>query len=183
MAALLPKEMSIIVKGTKMKTSIVKGRMFTIDIISDESDESVEMRLDFDDKKLFCVLSKEEVKTLKASQPNYSINKTTESDSINGVFATKYTVSSEDSLQPFDAWFSEDFSAQKGAWFSAYSDLTGFPIIYDVERYGMMMHAEMNACTKREVNDSEFERDADLKETDFETFEANVQELFDLILN
>lgn len=183
MSAILPKEMTIVFQGTKMMTTISRGRIFETKVITDEADNSIEMRLDFGDKKYFCVLSKAEIDELLNTQPSYDIKKTEEQDSIKGVFCSKYTVSSTDSIQPGDAWFTEDFTVQKGAWFSAYKDLVGMPIIYDVERYGLLMHVESNAFSQREVLEDEFVRDPSLIEVDFKTYETEVQELFDILLD
>lgn len=182
MSAILPKEMTIVFKGTKMKTTIARGKIFTTEVITDEASEFIEMRLDFGDKKYYCELTKDEVAQLKKSAPKYIIKETEEQDSINGVWAKKYTVSSEDSLQPGDAWFTEDLTVQSGGWFSAYSSVIGMPIIYDVERYGLMMHVESNNFIKREVKDTEFDRDPSLSPVDFKTYESEVQELFDILL-
>lgn len=182
MSAILPKEMTITFKGSKMMTTISRGKIFETKVITDEADKSIEMRLDFGDKKYYCQLTDVEIKKLQDSQPVYSINKSTDQDSIQGVWATKYEVSSTDSIQPGDAWFTEDLAVQKGAWFSAYKDLVGMPVIYDVERYGLLMHVESNTFTQREVKEDEFEREKDLKPVDFETYESEVQELFDILL-
>lgn len=183
MSAILPKEMTITFKDTKMKTSIKRGRIFSTDVITDEADNSIEMRLDFGDKKYFCVLTEEEVKSLIDTQPNYTITATEEADSIFGMWCKKYTVSCEDSLQPADAWFTEDLAVQNGGWFSAYMDLVGMPVIYDVERYGMMMHVAAVSFKEREVKEDEFIRDPELTEVDFNTYETEVQELFDILLD
>lgn len=183
MSAILPKEMTIVFNGTKMKTSISRGNIFQTDVITDEADNSIEMRLDFGDKKYYCVLTDEEIQKLKASQPSYEIKKTNESDSLYGVFAYKYEVSGSDSIQPGDAWFTEDLEVQRGAWFSAYKDVKGMPVIYDVERYGLFMHVEANNFTEREVKEKEFERDPALTKVDFATYESEVQELFDILLD
>lgn len=183
MSAILPKEMNIVFKGTKMKTTIARGKIFSTEVITDEADNSMEMRLDFGSQKFYCELTKEEVDGLIASAPNYTIKKTEEADSINGVWAYKNTVSSTDSLQPGDAWFTEDLEIEKGAWFSAYKDVKGMPIIYDVERYGLFMHCESTGLVKREVKDEEFDRDPSLEKIDFEEYEKQVQELFDILLD
>jgi len=182
MSAILPKEMTIVFKGTKMKTTIERGKIFKTDVITDESDHSIEMRLDFGDKKYYCILTEKEVQELRNSQPEYKIEKSNESDSLHGVLAYKYEVSCDDSIQPGNAWFTEDLEVQEGAWFSAYHDVKGMPIIYDVERYGLLMHVEANNFTECEIKEKVFERDPDLSKVDFETYESEVQELFDILL-
>ena len=78
MSAILPKEMTIIFKGTKMMTTISRGRIFETKVVTDEADNSIEMRLDFGDKKYFCVLTKAELDGLIESAPVYTINKEAE---------------------------------------------------------------------------------------------------------
>jgi hypothetical protein len=182
MSAILPKEMTIVFKGTKMKTTIARGRIFTTDVITNEADNSMEMRLDFGDKKYYCIMTAAEVEQLKNTNPVYNVTATSEADSLNGLWAKKYTVTSEDSLQPGDAWFTEGLEVQNGAWFSAYAGTVGMPLIYDVERWGLMMHVVSNNFIEREVKDDEFDRDPALTEVDFETYESEVQELFDILL-
>ena len=184
LGAALPKTMNIVFKGSKMKTTIKKGRMFETVIISDESDESMKMYLDFDHQQICCELTKDEVKSLINSQPTYEIAATEEKDSLSGMWCQKYEVSSiaHDTMQPGNAWFSNDLSINKGAWFSSYSSLKGFPVVYDVERYGIMMHATGLNFIKREVKAEEFEVHSDFKQVDFETYENEVQILFDLLL-
>lgn len=185
LAAALPKTMSIVFSGTKMKTTISKGKMFETIIISDESDESMTMYLDFDNQQIFCELTKEEVQSLVKSQPAYDVSPTEEKDTLAGMWCQKYEVTSmaHDTMQPGDAWFTNDLAVTKGAWFSSYSNLGGFPVIYDVERYGIMMHATGLNLRKREVKEEEFEVHNDFKKVDFETYENEVQILFDLLMD
>ncbi|UKN01855.1 hypothetical protein K6119_19210 [Paracrocinitomix mangrovi] len=184
MQAILPKEMTIVFKGSKMKTTIARGTIFSTDVITDESNEYMEMRLDFGDKLYYSELTKDEIKKLKESAPNYEIKETEEQDSVAGMYCRKYTVKSlsSDTLQPGDAWFTEDMAVQNGAWFSAYSSVTGLPVVYDVERYGLMMRVKATSFVKRKVKDSEFERPAELSPVSFATYEEEVQELFDILL-
>lgn len=181
MSAILPKEMTIVFKGRKMKTTISRGHIFETDVITNEETQDIEMRLDFGDKKFFCELTEAEVKALKDSQPKYKINKTEEQDSVAGLFCTKYDVSS-DNADLDVAWFTDALTIEKGAWFSAYHSVTGMPVVYDVERYGLLMHVSATNFIEREVKEKEFERPKGLDQVDFQTYEEEVQELFDILL-
>jgi hypothetical protein len=183
MSAILPKEMTIVFKGTKMKTTISRGHIFETVVITDETSDYIEMRLDFGDKKYYCELTPAEVKVLLNSQPEYTLDKTEQMDSVAGMWSVMYNVSCADSVQPADAWFTEDLTVQNGGWFSSYYDITGMPVIYDVERYGILMHIEANSFVPREVKDKEFDRPDGLTQVDFETYESEVQELFDILLD
>lgn len=184
MRAILPETMTISFKGTKMKTTIASGEIFSTEIISDEKDKSIEMRLDFGDKLYYSILDENDIKDMIASQPVYTINPLNVQDSVAGMYATSYAISCEnDTIERADAWFTEDLAPVQAYWFSAYASLTGFPLIYDVERYGVLMHLEAQKLTKREVKVSEFERDPVLEEVSFKQYEEEVQELFDTLID
>ncbi len=182
MQAILPEKMTITFKGTKMKTNIARGKIFTTEIISDEADKSVEMRLDFGDKLFYSVLNKDEVDDLIASQPVYKLATMNQTDSIAGMLASAYKVDAPDTINHTPAWFTSDLAPQNAYWFTSYAGTKGFPLVYDAERYGVMMHIEAVGLTEREVEDSEFERDSELTKTSFSQYEAEVQELFDILM-
>jgi major membrane immunogen (membrane-anchored lipoprotein) len=183
LSVVLPDEMTIVFKGTKMKTTIKRGKFFETCIISDEVDKSIEMYVDVDNKHLHCKLTPEEIDELMASLPEYSCKKATEQDSIAGVFCSSYEISSSDSLQPSEAWFTENFEVQNAAWFSSYESVKGFPMVYDIERYGIFTHAEAIDFVEKEVGDSVFVIEGDYTDVDFETYEKESQELFDILIN
>ncbi|MGB1103691.1 MAG: hypothetical protein ACPG21_08685 [Crocinitomicaceae bacterium] len=183
MEAILPKSMTIVFKGTKMKTIISKGEIFSTEVISDEVDKSMEMRFDMGDKLYYVELTKDDLNELLHSQPTYNINKTEDSDSLVGLYAESYSVDCpDDTITHNNAWFTKALAPQDACWFSSYNTIEGFPLVYDVERYGVLMHIEAIDCRKREVKDSEFDRDPSLEPISFEDYELEVQELFDILL-
>lgn len=183
MEAILPEKATLVFKGTKMKSNVSRGKIFTTDLISDEATNLLEMRLDFGDKFFYAELDANDVKAFKASQPVYTINPTSNQDSVQGLWSTEYTVTSEDTITHQNAWFTEALAPQNGYWYSSYHQIKGVPLIFDVERYGVIMHFEAVKFTQREVLDSEFERDPGLKKVSFEEYESEVQELFDILMN
>lgn len=183
MQAILPETMTITFKGTKMLTTIARGEIFTTQIISDQKDQSVEMRLDFGDKLFYTVLDENDVKEMIASQPTYKIKSTGQQDSLVGLYASSYVIECKtDTIERADAWFTESLAPTEAYWFTSYAEVKGFPLIYDAERYGVMMHLEAATFNEREVKDSEFERDPSLVEVTFQEYEAEVQELFDILM-
>jgi len=183
MEAILPKSMTIVFKGTKMKTLISKGEIFSTEVVSDETDRSMEMRFDMGDKLYYTQLTEDDLNELLHSQPNYEISKTSESDSLVGLFAEAYSVYSPDDTVTYNnAWFTMALAPQNATWFSSYNEIKGFPLVYDVERYGVFMHVEAIDFRKREVKDSEFDRDPSLEAISFEDYEFEVQELFDILM-
>jgi hypothetical protein len=55
--------------------------------------------------------------------------------------------------------------------------------VFDIERYGIIMHLEATKFIRREVKEEEFNRDPALEEVSFDEYEAEVQELFDILMN
>ncbi len=183
MLAILPENMTITFKGSKMKTSFESGTFFTTEIISDEADKSIEMRLNFGDIQIFTVLDENEIQEMISSQPRYTITDLGNQDSISGMYSSSYSVTSKSDTTPHEtAWFTEDLSLANPYWFTSYAAIKGLPLVYDAERYGVMMHLVATKLTKREVLPTEFDRDPVLKEVSFEEYEAEVQELFDTLI-
>lgn len=183
LGVVLPKEMTIIFKGTKMRTTIKRGKIFETNIISDEADRSLEMFLFVDDKRLHCKLTDAEISDLMKTLPSYTVKNNTEQDSVSGVFCSSYNVKSSDSIQPNVAWFTEDFAMENAAWFSSYADVKGFPMIYDIERYGIFTHAEAIDFTEKEIADSLFTVEGEYKLVDFKTYESEAQAVFDILID
>lgn len=183
MKAILPETMTIIFNDTRMKSTIARGEIFATDIISDETDESVEMRLDFGDKLFYTVLNENDVKKMIASQPKYDIKDLKETDSLVGLAAQAYEVNNpNDTIERMKSWFTADLAPQKAYWFTSYNQVVGMPLEFDIERYGVMMHLTVTDFEEREIMESEFEREEELKELPFEAFEAEVQELFNILM-
>ena len=183
MQAILPETMTITFQGTKMKTTIARGEIFTTEIISDEADRSVEMRLRFGTSLIYTILDDNDVLDLIASQPVYKIKSLGTTDSLGGMFSSAYAIEGKnDTITRSDAWFTEDLIMQDAYWFTPYAGTKGTPVIYDAERYGVLMHLEGVQMTKREVLETEFDRDPELKEVSFKDYENEVQELFDILM-
>lgn len=184
MEAILPETMTITFLGTKTKTRIARGEIFSTEIISDEANRSIEMRLDFGDKLFYTVLTADDIDEMISSQPAYNFKSLNEKDSVAGMFSHSYKVDFKgDTLPRSTAWFTEDLTPQNVYWYTSYSSITGFPLVYDAERYGVLMHVVATQLVKREVLESEFERDPSLKEISFKQYEEEVQELFDALMN
>lgn len=184
MLAMLPEKMNLVFKGTKMMTTIKKGKLFTTQIITDETDKSIEMRLVLGNEKLiYTVLDANDIEKLKNSQPVYTLSATQEEDSLSGLVAKRYTVDCKtDSVPNGDAWFTEDLAPTNAYWFTSYASVKGVPLAYDVERYDVFMRIESSAFKQREVDEKEFERDERLKLVTFDEYEAEAQALFDLLM-
>lgn len=180
--AILPEKMTLTFSDTRVKTRIARGKIFSTEIVSDERDSSVEMRLSFGNKLFYTILTASDISKMIASQPNYTITSTGETDSIVGFFANSYTLKSDDGILHPNIWFTEAFAPQKAFWFSSYAKIAGVPLVYDVERYGILMHLEASNFTQRAVDKTDFERSPDLVEISFEQYEKEVQELFDILM-
>ena len=181
---LLPKEMKVIFKGTKVKTEIARGKFINMQIISDNADKSIEMRLDFGDKPYYCILTEADREKLLSLQPIYNVQSTSKQDSVAGLWATEYTVKEENGeIEHPNAWFTEALRPDEMYFFSSYTGTPGVPLIYEMEQYKMVMRIEAREFIEREVVDEEFTRDPSLIEVSFDQYYEEVQELFDLLID
>ncbi|MCH2234752.1 MAG: hypothetical protein MK078_10935 [Crocinitomicaceae bacterium] len=183
-SAILPEKLVLTFKDTKIKSMIKRGNIFKTEIVSDEKDKSIEMRMEFGNDNYFCDLTEDEVQKMIASQPDYKINATMKQDSIQGLYGSEYTVKNPvDSIIHDNSWFCDHLAPKKAYWYSSYKDISGVPLIFDIERYGVVMHMEITNFTQREVKEEEFNRPTELAPLSYDEYEAKVQELFDILLD
>lgn len=183
MDMMLPKKMTVIFKEGKMMATIKKGKMFTTQIISDETTKSLEMRLDFGSDVLSTKLNSEDIDKLIASQPHYTFSEPKKGDSLVGCSAQYYTVDCpSDTLDPFESVFTTDFTTQDAAWFTAYNEVPGMPLVYLIDRYGVIMHVAAVDFTPREVKDKEFEPSESYEPVSYDKYDKKVIDLFNVLM-
>ncbi|MBI3133293.1 MAG: hypothetical protein HYZ14_01325 [Bacteroidetes bacterium] len=182
MLMILPKEATLVFKGSKMLTIVKTGKIFRTDIYADEATKELEMRLDFGSDVLYTVLSDADQKKFRANLPNYKLSPTDEADSLNGLWGKKYTTKYDsDTIPEFDSWFTEDLSLRNITWFSNYAGTVGVPLIYDIDQYGIRMHLEVTGFKQREVKDEEFTRSSELKQVPYDEYDHKLNELFTIL--
>jgi len=184
MKMVLPKEATLIFKGSKMLTVVKTGKIFRTEIYADEIKKELEMRLDFGSDDFFTLLSDADQKDFIGTQPHYNVTPTETEDSLKGLWAKKYKVKYDsDTIPEFESWFTETLSLQAITWFSNYNSVKGVPLIYDIDQHGIRMHFEISSFKKREIDDKEFTRDPALKEIPFKEYNRKLHELFEVILS
>jgi hypothetical protein len=182
MMAILPKEATLIFKGSKMLTIVKRGKIFRTDIYADEATKELEMRLDFGSDVLYTNLTEADQNKFKAGLPKYTLTPTNDADSLKGLWGKKYTTKYDsDTIPEFESWFTEMLTLQNITWFSNYSGTKGVPLIYDIDQYGIRMHLEITSFKEREVKDEEFQREKGLKEVKYEEYDAKLNELFTIL--
>jgi len=182
MRMILPKEATLIFKGSQMLTIVKTGKIFRTDIYADESTKKLEMRLDFGSDKLYTEMTAADQEKFRANLPNYTLTPTETADSVKGLWGKKYITKYEsDTIPSFDSWFSEDISLRNITWFSNYSGTVGVPLIYDIDQYGIRMHLEITGFKEREVTDEEFARPSKLKKVPFDEYDQKLNELFRIL--
>ena len=181
MSKIIPEKLVLTFKGDKIKSTIARGKIFSTEIVSNQNQNKIEMRLDFGAKLIYTDLKEDEIDKMIASQPDYEIEKTSNKDSIIGLLAKEYLIISENGDSK-SIWFTQDLTPKKAYWYSSYTKIKGVPLIYDIERYGLKMHIEAVKFTPREVLDSEFDQIHTYSKVNFDEYEAEVQGLFDILL-
>jgi hypothetical protein len=184
MAMMLPKKMTVVFKDTKMMATIKKGKIFSTKIITDEIRKTIEMRLDFGSDVLNTHLTSSDITEMIASQPIYKYSKPQPGDSLVGCSTQQYNLDCKsDSLDGFISVFTTDFSTQNSGWFTSYNGIKGMPLIYMIDRYGIVMQVTATKFTPREVLDSEFDATEIFEAVSYKKYDHKVQELFDVMMN
>lgn len=183
MDVMLPKKMTVIFKGDRMIASIEKPKIFRTDIISNGVKKDLKMRLDFGSENIEANLTTEDIVLLQKSQPNYEVGNSIKTDTVAGLEATFYSVEGVDeNIGQFDCAFSNNLSITNTEWFTSYIGSKGIPLIYVIERYGIIMHLRATKFTSREVQDKEFSGKKSFKDVPYTKYENKVNELFELII-
>ena len=183
MDVVLPKKMTVKFKGEKMVASIRNGKFFRTDILSDGQSKALQMRLDFGSEKILTDLDKDDLVTLSNSQPNYTTTPANTNDTVAGLSANYFTAkSNNEEIGEFICAFSNNLSVKQTEWFTSYKGTSGIPLIYIIERYGVIMHLRAVNFMSREIKDSEFESKKKFKTVDYDEYEKSVNELFRLII-
>ena len=182
MQMMLPKEMNVKFKNTKMIATIKRGKMFTTQIVSDEQTQELEMRLKFGSDILNTFLTPEDVDLFLSTQPQYEISKPSKADSLVGCSTIKYTVDcKEDTIPPFDSYFTEDFTCQNASWFTAYNGAKGVPLVYLIDRFGIIMKVEATKFTPKEIKDKDFEPTEKYETVSFKKYDKKLNDLFEIM--
>ena len=183
MDVVLPKKMVVKFKGDKMIASIENTKFFRTDILSESKTKALKMRLDFGSEKIEADLTPEDLVQLVESQPKYNAKATNKKDTVVGLSATYYTVESDnEQVGEFKCAFSNELSVKDTEWFSSYKGTSGIPLIYIIERYGVVMHLRATLFRSREIADKEFETKKTFKKVSYTEYEESVAELFQLII-
>ena len=184
MEIMVPKTMTIVFKGDKMKTTIEKGNFFTTNIISNETTKELEMRFKMGTDIFNSHLTKDEITNFIRSQTTYNISAPKKGASLVNRVCLHYEVDCpNDSIDLFPSVFTSDFSIQKGGWFSAYHEIEGMPLESLIDRYDLFMKVKATSFVAREVQDSEFDPQFEYIEVPYETYDKKVQDLFDVMLD
>lgn len=183
MDVMLPKKMVVKFKGDKMIVSIEKGSIFQTDIISEELSKKLAMRLDFGSEKIIATLNDEDLGTLTNTQPKYTSIKSDRIDTVAGITANFYEITAvNEKVGTFEAAFSNNLSINNTEWFTSYAGTFGIPLIYILERYGIIMQLRAVKFRSIEIEDSEFDTSNKFKTVSYTKYEKKINELFQLIL-
>jgi len=182
MGVVLPKKMTVKFKGDKMIASIENGKFFRTDILSENNKKNLKMRLDFGSEKIETDLTPKDLEKLANSQPNYTTKLTTSGDTVAGLTADYYLAKSDnEQIGEFKCAFSNNLSVKNTEWFSSYIGTKGIPLIYIIERYGVVMQLRAVRFRSREIADEEFDTKKSFKTVSYNAYEKSVSELFQLI--
>ena len=154
--AMLPKESSITIKGTKSKAEQSMGGMGTSSVITDSKTNSSLMLISMMGQKMAVKMSAEEIAEQKKAAPKTTTKITKTTKKIAGYTCTKAIVTDAEGTEMI-VWYTDQIPALGGANNKTGGDIKGFPMEYSVSANGMEMTMSVSKVSKVKIPNSTFD--------------------------
>jgi hypothetical protein len=173
----LPKKMEFTYKEDLFKTEIKNGKIFGTSFIGNSSNEEMMAGTNFFDAKNNCNFTKDDKVEYMNSQPDYNIELTDKTKTILG-FESKHALAiNKNTSDTIDLYYSNEFEIKSPNWFTAFYEIDGVLLEYEIERYGLKMRF---TASKIEELDStaKFNYPTDFKELTFKEYDEKIESYF-----
>lgn len=169
MAAMLPKEITVYFKGDSSSTSS-KTQMSSTKFIMNGKTDYMRLLLDIPmaQKKLSVKFSPADQEVMKDSWPDLELKPTTETTTMAGYKAQKYTVTDKKTSTMFDAYFTKDISLPINSIDQFYEPSYGFPLKFNSSQTGIIFTATVKEVKAEKAPADAFSAAKDYEEMTFE---------------
>ncbi|MXV52215.1 DUF4412 domain-containing protein [Pedobacter sp. HMF7647] len=142
MASMFPKELTVYFKGD---SSVVnqKSQMSTSNVIMNSKTDFVRLLLDIPmmSKKYVINFTPADLEEMKEKWPEYELKAGTETQTIAGYKATKYTITEKKSNKTSEGWFTKDIATPANSLTQFFDKSNGVPLKFDSFQSGLAIHA------------------------------------------
>ncbi|KYG71277.1 uncharacterized protein DUF4412 [Roseivirga ehrenbergii] len=150
MESMLPSEMMFSIKDSKIKIeqSLMGGSQV---VISNQKEKTAEILMDMMGQKIHIHMSKEEIEAEEANTKNPEVTYLNETKKLAGFTCKKVLVKTEDGSESV-MWITDKISVKH----KDFQYLNGFPLEYETEQEGMIMHISALKVEEKKLGDEHF---------------------------
>ncbi len=178
MASLLPKEMIMTYKGSKMKIEVNMKKLFSNVIISDEKTRSITLLLKLSSRQIAANLNEGEIQRFLADFPDVEYLQSTKNREY-GNKTGKHTVAVfTDISREIDVYFSDEFGLENPNWCTPFNEVKGVLLQYDMARYGLTMRFTAVKIEEIPISESAFSIPEGYEKTPFDEIEKELKDMF-----
>jgi hypothetical protein len=156
LASLLPTEMVMTYKGSKMKVSVDVKKIFSNVIISDEEERSLTMLVQMSSRKMACEMNEEQVDRFVSEFPEVSYLKSNKTRDFDGVQAKQTTAVFADASKEVQVFYNDEVQIENVNWCTPFKSLQGILLQYEINKYGLTMRFTAKKIENVSISDSEF---------------------------
>jgi len=168
MAAMFPSEITVYFKGDSSAT-ILKTAFSTNNNILNSKTEYQRLLIDapMRNKKLSVILTPDDQEQMKEFGPSFTVTAGSETKTVNGYSAQKYTITEKKSGKTFDSWFTKDVSVNPNSLTQFFDAGVGFPLEFQSFLSGMGAKATVKEIKEGKVPAGIFSATKDYEEITF----------------
>lgn len=154
--AMMPKSMTLKVKGNKSRSEMVMGMGTTISISNAETKTSTVL-LDMFGQKMAIQTSMDEIQKELSESPNYTVTVTDETKDILGYTCKKAVVKSDEGTEMY-VYYTDELGDGSTYFDDAqFKDIKGLMLEFEMPDASMSMKFTAVDIEKKNIDDSEFE--------------------------
>lgn len=168
MAAMFPSELTVYFKGDSTAT-VSKSSFSNTNTILNPKTEYQRLLIDVPmrNKKYSVIFTPDDVEQMKEFAPSFTANAGTETKTINGFNAQKYTITEKKSGKTFDSWFTKDVDVNANSLTQFFDKSLGFPLEFQSFQSGMGVKATVKEIKEGKVPAGTFSATKDYEEITF----------------
>ncbi len=154
--AMMPKTMTLTIKGNKSRSEMVMGMGTTISISDGDAKTSIAL-LDMFGQKMAIKTTREEIEQEMDKAPDYTVETSDETKDILGYTCKKATIKSQEGMEII-VYYTDELGDGSTYFDDAqFRDIKGIMLQFEIPQEDMNMKFTATNIEKKNVSDSEFE--------------------------
>ncbi len=163
MAAMMPSEMTMKIKGNFSRTEMEAPMMGKTIAINNSKNNTGVMLMDLMDKKFALTIDEKFMKSQMGKMPDYSITETIQTKEILGYTCKKVVLTDKQTLDEMTVYYTEEIPYHGTAMTSQLQTIKGMPMEYTTTMQGVSMSIKVKSIVAEKLSDELFKQPAEYK--------------------